>query len=532
MDGLARFLSGAAAAHGSRPALVRGREIITYDELDRLSRRAAGGLARLGIGRGDRVAFWLPNVPAYLVLFFACARLGAVAVAVNTRFRAVEVADIVGRSGARLLILWPAFLDIPFVDILAEVDPAALARIETVVLYGEPGDRPVGALPLAARTVTYERLVAGDALAEDRGGRELGCAIFTTSGTTKAPKFVLHAQRSVIDHARDAARSFGYDAPDAVLLQALPLCGVFGFTQALAGLAGGAALHMQPVFEAGAAARIIREARVTQLNGSDDMFGRLFDAAGGAAPFPSLRFGGFAAFSQTPAETMALAERHGLRLVGLYGMSEVQALFARWSEDLPAAERTDGGGLPVSRTAAARVRDPESGVLLAPGQSGELELRGPSLMAGYFENPEATAAAFAEDGFFRTGDLGYLRAGGGFVFQTRMGDVLRLGGFLVSPAEIEARLQSHPSVEVAQVVGVQTAGGPRAVAFVTAAAGAAIDEEALRAYCRHGLAGYKVPVRVVRLDAFPTTPSANGSKIQRARLRAMAQALDAAGAGP
>ncbi len=145
-------------------------------------------------------------------------------------------------------------------------------------------------------------------------------------------------------------------------------------------------------------------------------------------------------------------------------------------------------------------------------------------MTGYFGNPEATAEAFTKDGYLRSGDLGYTTAEGGFVFLSRMGDVLRLGGFLVAPAEIEARLGGHPSVEGCQVVGVSTPDGPRAVAFVTLRAGAEFDEEALRHHCLAGLARFKTPSRVFSLDEFPTTRSANGTKIQRARLRDMAQA--------
>jgi len=144
-------------------------------------------------------------------------------------------------------------------------------------------------------------------------------------------------------------------------------------------------------------------------------------------------------------------------------------------------------------------------------------------MSGYFEDPDATVAATTDDGFFRTGDLGYTSADGGFVFLTRMGDVLRLGGYLVAPAEIEAHLAAHPDVAEAQVVGVDSAVGPRAAAFVIAAAGAAVDSDGLQAHCARGLAKFKVPTAIYPIDAFPVTPSPNGEKIQRGKLRAMAQ---------
>lgn len=171
------------------------------------------------------------------------------------------------------------------------------------------------------------------------------------------------------------------------------------------------------------------------------------------------------------------------------------------------------------------MRDPESGALLGVGEAGELEIAGPSRMIEYYENPEATAEAVTEDGFIRTGDLGVLEPDGGFEFLSRMGDVLRLGGFLVAPAEIEAEIQSHPTVESVQVVGAGSASGNRAVAFVVPAPGCAVEEAAVQAHCAQQLAKYKVPARVVPVDAFPVTESANGIKIQRGKLRAMAEDL-------
>ena len=144
-------------------------------------------------------------------------------------------------------------------------------------------------------------------------------------------------------------------------------------------------------------------------------------------------------------------------------------------------------------------------------------------MLEYYENPEATAEAVTEDGFIRTGDLGVLEPDGGFEFLSRMGDVLRLGGFLVAPAEIEAEIQSDRTVESVQVVGAGSISGNRAVAFVIPAEGCAVDEAAIQARCAQQLAKFKVPARVIPIDAFPVTESANGIKIQRGKLRTMAE---------
>ena len=175
----------------------------------------------------------------------------------------------------------------------------------------------------------------------------------------------------------------------------------------------------------------------------------------------------------------------------------------------------------MSSEAKVRVRDAETGELAARGIAGEIEISAPSRFLGYFHNAEATRDAITADGFFRTGDIGRLRGDGSFVYETRAGDAMRLGGFLVAPGEIEDELKSCTGVADAQVVAVDLNGQARCVAFVIAA-GAPPPQETLVARLRERLAGYKVPARIYVVDAFPVTDSANGVKIQRAKLRAMA----------
>lgn len=520
------FLADLAGRHGSEPAIRCGETTVTFAGLEDEARRVAAGLAAHGVGPGDRVALWLPNAPAYLALVFACARLGAIAVAVNTRFRAAEVEDIVGRSRAKALVLWPGFKAIDFLGILGAVDPDALAALETVVLYDEGDAAPAERL-IGRTMVRYAELAAHGPMAEDFATPETGVAVFTTSGTTSKPKFVLHVQRSLTDHGRDAGRALGYGEADAVMLQALPLCGVFGFAQAMATLAAARPMVLMPVFSGDEAAAAIERWRVTHMNGSDEMYWRIFEAQDVTSrDLGSLRRCGFAAFNTDPESFVAEADRRGVPAVGLYGMSEVQALFAARDPAAPASERRKGGGTPVSDLARVRARDPETGILRPDGEPGELELTGPSVFAEYLDDPDATARTFTDDGFVRTGDLGVTEPGGGFEFLSRMGDVLRLGGYLVNPAEITAYLERHPAVAEAQAVGVAAARGTQVAAFVIPAPGAAFDEAALIAHCRAGMARFKVPARVFAVDAFPMAESANGMKIQRAKLRAWAEEAD------
>mgnify|MGYP000866718264 CR=1 FL=1 len=518
MTNLREFL---ASNTSHREVLRYGELVVSGDDLQTSSARVAAGLKELGIGHGDRVAIWLPNIPAWLEVFFACAQLGAIAVSVNTRFRAHEVADIVTRSAARALVLWPDFHGIDFAAILADVDDGALAGLEHIVVYGEQ----VGDVPSTIRGIpvcSYRSWQNLAAFPHDHGKGTDRCVIFTTSGTTRAPKFVCHIQNTVVQHARDVATSFGLDATDARVLQALPLCGVFGFTQALAALAGGAPMTVMPVFDGPAAARLIREQQITHTHGVDDMIASMLAAVQETPAFPTLRHFGYAAFNPALDNIIEVAQARGLHLRGLYGMSECHALYAVQPADLDIEERRKGGGRTVSPHARVRVRDPDSGELLPPGARGEIEISGPSLLKEYFADREATAAALTDDGFLRTGDLGYLEADGRFCYLARMGDVLRLGGFLTSPLEIESVIDAHAEISASQVIAVESGGRSRAFAFAIASSGVTFDEDAVIEHCKNRLAGYKVPARIFPLEAFPTTLSANGTKIQKARLRDMA----------
>lgn len=526
MQTITHLIEEQAQRRGSEIALIYGAQRFTFAELDDMGRRAARGLRELGVGPGDRVAMWLPNTPAYLALYLGICRLGAISLAVNTRFRSSEVADIVGRSGATVMAMWPGFRQIDFLGILGECEPDSLSKLHTLILYDE--GQEAGALPASVahcRQITYGDIAKQPALDEDAASEEAGCNIFTTSGTTKAPKFVLHSQRSIASHARTVAREFGYAESAGGLLMNLPFCGVFGFCQAMATLASGRPGIISSAFDAGETVRQIDEFAVEYLVGTDDMLEALLDATDRDVALPTVKWAATARFATDFDRFFAKAEKRGMKLVGLYGMSEVQALFAKQPLTTPDDERTFGGGAMVSSEARARTRNPDTGEILPHGEHGELELYGPSLMSEYFLNPEATAETFTEDGFVRTGDLGYTTPDGRFVYLQRMGDVLRLGGFLVSPAEIEGHLLRHPDVADCQVVGIKTERGSRPVGFVITRQGCNFDEAALQAHCLAGLAKFKAPDRIFAIDAFPTTKSANGTKIQRAKLRQMAEDL-------
>lgn len=470
----------------------------------------AGQLAREGVGRGDRVALWLPNSVDYLALVFACARLAALAVHINTRFRASEVRNLLERSNASLLVTTADFPPVDFAGILASVLAEGSFGLRSIIGRKTDAGRIAG-LPVMPLTAQGS--------APNLASAASPCLTYTTSGTTSGPKLVLHSQGSIAGHACDVAAALATAPAGACVLAVVPLCGTFGNALAMAGVADGAHIVLMDRFDAALADRLIRTHRVTHTVGGDDMLARIAKAASGR-PYDSLVFTGYASFSPNAAEAIAVADRAGLKPRGVYGSSELQALFAI----SPDSRRLTDGGAPVSPQAEISIRHPESGAPMLEGDAGEMCVKAPSAFLGYLENPQATAGATTPDGFFRTGDLCRM-APPGFVYQGRLGDSLRLGGFLVNPEEIEGFLQKQPGVVAAQVVAAEHGGDRVAVAFIRAAPGRRPDEAAILAACRASLARYKVPARLITLEAFPTTESPNGVKIQRAKLREMAELI-------
>lgn len=479
------------------------------------SARVAAGLRDMGIGKGDRVAAWLPNLEGYLVLHTACARLGAIMVAINTRFGATDVVDIIQRSGAKALAAGRN------VDLLANADDTRMTALAHLIIVDEPESRPIFR---RVSSISFATLAQTAPLDIDNGGPSDPVNIFTTSGTTSAPKFAMHTQGAITGHAFDVATFLDLTAPGSVNLQLLPFCGVFGFVQVMAALAGQANLVMPVDFDVAHALTLGADHGATHMFVTDDMLHRMLEATTAAQPFPKLKSCMYAGFNTWLHDLPARAEAHGVPVQGAYGMSEVFAIFAGRPIDGSQEERHLPGGTMVSPGAQVRARDPVSGELLAHGQAGELEIKGPFMMAGYFGDDKATRAAYTEDGYLRTGDLGHTAPDHSFVYLQRMNDTLRLGGFLVAPSEIESVVMAHPTVRDAQVVAAGTRAGNRPVAFVIPADRENFKEADVIEHCRAALPRFKCPVRVIHMDAFPVTPGANGTKIQRAKLRELAEA--------
>lgn len=516
---LSERLADRARRSADHCALITDGQRISYGELDRQADAAAAWLASLGIKAGDRVAVWMVNRVEWLALLFGASRVGATLVAVNTRYRAGELQHILSGSGARLLVLQARFRTIDFLALLGELDAAAVPALETIAVADGQADPP----ELLGKPVVAMRWPE-PAPERQRGGSTADslAILFTTSGTTRMPKLVMHSQRTLVLHSQAIAMAYGFSEPGSVVLGALPFCGVFGLNPVLAALAVGATVVVMEAFDGPAGARLIEHHHVSHVFGSDEMFRRLLDGAPPSLDFSSLRWCGFALFGSGAEQLVVEARRRGIPLVGLYGSSEVQALFALQSCDQSPASSALGGGYPASPEARVRIRDLETGELLDPGHSGIIEISAPTNFLGYLDAADATAAAVDREGFFRTGDVGYLRPDGSFVYQARQGDAIRLAGFLVNPAEIEDVMRTCPDVAEAQVIGVDIKGEPACVAFVIPVQGKTVSEDDILSHLATEIARFKLPQRVWFIDRFPVTESANGAKIQRAQLRELA----------
>lgn len=502
------------------PLLILPHRTVSFGEMRVRASMLAAGLKASGLRRGDRIAIWLGNFDDWVAVALACSRLGAGLVALNVRWGAKELEEMLARTRCKAIVLSATQRSGACVKALQSIVPAARQALELVVVQ-EPQTAHVLEGVAQATLASLETSGAPD-VQDGRGDDE--ALIIATSGTTSRPKLVLHRQASVCAHATDVAQAAGLAGDVTRMLLAVPMCGAYGYTILVATLAAQRPLVVMEAFDPEAAATILRDQAVTHMVGTNDMLDKLLDAVEGTPAFPALRMFGQANFVPSLTELPAKAQARGVLIRGFYGMSELLAGFAAQPADAPLAQRAEGGGLPVSAQASFVIRHPETGNEIGGSDIGELQVRTPNRMAGYLDDPQATAASLTPDGYFRTGDLAYRLADGCFSFVSRMNDVLRIGGYLVTPAEIEEVIARRHDFRSVQVVAVDTPAGVRPLAFVVPGS-APLDERAVIAGCRQDLAIYKVPVRVFAIDAIPMVDGPNGQKVSRVALRDRATQL-------
>lgn len=490
----------------------------TYGQLQQDSARLAAVLHDHGIGRGDTVALCLNNRPEWMVAAFAAWQLGAAILALNPRFGAKEIGDLIRRTGAKALVLASGYRKGAVADTVSRVTETDRASLQLILSAdGTPGD----ALFPGVETLVLSKLPEAPEIGIlARPGD--ACLYLATSGTTSLPKIVHHIQEKVARHCRNAAAAIGFDSKSRTILT-IPFCGGYGFAVAMTSIASGIPIVLLDAFDPEEMSQLINDLGVTHAMGTNDMLDKLLKVAPGDCPFPGLKMFGHANFTPGLTELPEEAERRGVLMRGFYGLSETLAFVAARSATAPLAERKEGGGVLTTPGARLRIANPDTGAEQPEGVAGEIQILSPNVMVGYLNDPAKTAAAFTDDGYLRTGDLGQRGPDDSFTFLTRMNDILRIGGYLVAPEEIEAVIKEDTAVDQCQVVSVSLRQGPRPVAFVVPAAGAKPDHTAITTRCKAQLAIYKVPVRIFEIDEVPVADGPNGFKVLKTVLRDMAQ---------
>ena len=520
----------AARRWRAREALVCDGRRWTYGAFDKEVDRVARGLMALGVEKGEHVALWMNNRAEWLFLVFAIAKIGAVLVPLNTRYRTDDVAYTVRQSDSGTWISIDRSGPVDYAAILGDVLPGLAAQdpraadiegfpvLRRLVVVGESA---------VAGTLDWEAMLShGEAVSDDALAARAAAVdpdepvmIGYTSGTTGHPKGVLHSH-VMIRNMRERANRIGLTFEDGIV-NPLPLFHMYGFSEAgLISVLAGCKHVLLDRFDADECMRLVEAERGTITHGFDTHYKEYLDSlARTPRDISSLRFGTFPSGMTSSARIARRVQEEMVPTFTGWGMTETFTFATMSFGNSTPEQRSDASGFPAPGF-EIKIVDPESGRTVEDGEEGELLIRGYMITRGYYKKPEETAEAIDPDGWLHTGDTAVLRADGHIRFIGRFKDQLRVGGENVSPAEVEAFLMAHEAVDQVAVVGYPDPRlGEVAVAFVVTAPGKAVSGDELAACCKGRIASFKIPRHVLTVDAFPMTAS---GKVQKHKLRALA----------
>ncbi|MBT3169947.1 MAG: AMP-binding protein [Rhodospirillaceae bacterium] len=516
----------AAKRYGEREALCYGDQRWNYAEFDAEVDRVARGLIGIGVAHGEHVALWMVNRPEWLFLMYATAKIGAVLVPLNTRYRTADVAYTVRQSDSATWISMARSGPVDYLamvrenlpDISSEDRHADFPKLRRVVLLGD-GPEP-GMLSWD------DLLAAGETIGEDDLARRAEAVdpddvviIGYTSGTTGHPKGVMHSH-VIIRNVVDRINRFGITFSDSIINN-LPMFHLYGYSEsAMLAILSGARQILMESFDAAETLRLVEAEGATIIHGFDTHYKDMLDCqARDKRDLSSLRFGTFPSGMQN---SIPIARRSQLELaptVSGWGMSETWAFTACCHANSTEEQRCEASGFPMPGL-EFRIVDPADGRELPTGEQGELLVRGYQVMKGYYNKPEETAAAIDKEGWMHTGDTALIRPDGHIRFIGRFKDMLKVGGENVSPAEVEAYLLELPEIDQVAIVGYPD---PRLaevpVAFIVPSEGANVSLGQVAAHSKGNIASYKIPRHIICVSELPMTPT---GKVQKHKLRAQA----------
>lgn len=514
---IASALSHRATTDPERPFLLFGEEVLSYGQLESRAEALAAGLHSLGVGSGDRIALILPCRPEFAIAFFAAAKLGAQVVPLNPRLTGPELKYMLRHSEAAAAVTIESWHGVDYLQLFEDF-LVHLPELEYAVTVGEED------LWYDDRIFQFEDLLSKgegrDYATAPVDGVDEVFAILYTSGTTGKPKGVELTHANLLTSAAASAEVLGLHPEDRGV-GVTALFHVFGIVQGLLGtLLSGGALVLQEDFDGPATLDLVERHGVTVHYGVPTFFvSELHEQRVRPRNLSSLRTGLVAG---APAGDQILQEiREGLcpdLRVG-YSVTETASVVCMTRGDDSGARSLHTVGLPLPGT---RIQVLEKDGSVLPVESvGEIAVKGPGVMKGYYRQPRETASSFSAEGFLRTGDLGMVDEDGYVHLVGRGKDVIIRGGFSVHPREVEDRLRVHPAVRDAVVVGLSDEVlGEKICACVIPVEGAIVSEDEVQEWCRMTLAGYKIPDLVRFLEGFPLTAT---GKVRRAELARMLQ---------
>ncbi|MFJ8674324.1 FadD3 family acyl-CoA ligase [Streptomyces sp. NPDC093589] len=516
-----RLVRTAAERHGPREAVVEGRTRVSYAELGKRVERAAAACIAAGVATGDRVAVWAPNTLDWIVSALGAVTAGAVLVPVNTRFKGAEAAYVLGRTRAKILFITGTFLGTSYVASLRRAAREGtgsgplpgLPHLERVVVLSD--DAPADFDSLRDFLAQGETVPAAtvhtraDSLRPDDPSD-----IIFTSGTTGHPKGAVITHSQTLRAYDVWSELAGLQEADRYLI-INPFFHTFGYKAGIiACLLRGATMIPQPVFGVETALANITAERISVLPGPPTLHQQILDhPARPGHDLSALRL----VVTGAAVVPLALVERLRSELkistvLTAYGLSESSGIvtMCRRSDPPETIASTSGRAIPGTEV---RVVDP-SGRRMAPGDPGEIHVRGYHVMSGYFEDPAGTARALTPDGWLRTGDVGVLDADGNLRITDRIKDMFIIGGFNAYPAEIEQLLARHPDIADVAVVGIPDPRlGEVGKAYAVRRTGSALTADDLIAWSRREMANYKVPREVTFVPELPR--NASGKVLKR-----------------
>ena len=504
----------------------------SYSRLNDSCRRIAKGLLRIGIKKGDNIAIWAYNVPEWVLLQFASAKIGAVLVTINTSYKSAELEYILEQSDSTSLFMVGSFKDTDYVETLGVVVPEAagsapgklvsakLPYLKNIVYIG--GATPAGMFNFAD-IIKLGEGVSDAELAAIEAGLECHETINMqyTSGTTGFPKGVMLTHYNIVNNGFNIGECMKLTEKDRLCIP-VPFFHCFGCVLGvMACVTHATAMVPVEIFDPLKVLQTIEKEQCTAVHGVPTMFiAELEHPEFVAFDLSTLRTG-IMAGSPCPTEVMkkVISQMHASEITIAYGQTESSPVITQTRTDDPIELRvaTVGRALP---DVGVKIVDIETGKALPPGKQGELCTQGYLVMKGYYKMPEETARAIDSRGWLHTGDLAIMDENGYCKITGRIKQMIIRGGENIYPREIEEFLYTHPKVSDIQVYGVPDRKyGEQVMAAIILKKGVEMSEDEVRDFCRDKIANYKIPKYVKFVDGYPMTAS---GKIQKFKMREMA----------